>query len=346
MLERKHNMAKDQALARSIGDFFRRCGLTTQDQLDCFSFVAHRYPGAAVVPAPCQGYCSMTLFVEEETVVQFRPQCYSLDLKITKAAREVYDSFAPETKCLATLPNSGLLVYSMDRIKGVSFRDFRDARCGIAVSHENLVWLCRDFASFLSRAWDKTTRTQVKLGVVGKSIVSRLKSLSVDLPIRFRPTARRVLSQIPQVESLPWVLTHGDITAGNIMIDPSSGHLLGLVDWAEAEHLPFGTSIYGLEEILGEMTASGFKYCRDASDLRTIFWNELKKQIPALHESHVLQAVLLARELGVLLWHGIAFDNGAIDRVVEEGRDSDEIYRLDAFLDLEKQWPADVQSKI
>ena len=336
VLEITCNMPTTQAMAGSITDFFLRCGLTVQDQHDCFTFAAQRYPDASITLAPCQGYCSLTLFIDGDKVVQFRPQCYRLDLRNSKEAREIHGCLAPDTKFLATLPNSGLLAYSMDRIDGVTLRDFRDASGGTAVPREILVRLCMDFALFLSKAWNKNTQTQFGLGIVGKSIIPRLKSLCVNLPARFRPTAWRVLSQIHQVEALPWILTHGDITSGNIMISPSSGNILGLVDWAEAEHLPFGVGLYGLEEVLGEMTSTGFKYHRDASDLRRIFWDALRKEIPALHSSHVFKSVQLARDLGVLLWHGIAFDNGAIDRVVEDGKDLEEIYRLDAFLDIKE----------
>jgi len=341
-------MAKDQALVGSVANFFLRCGLTIQDQDDCFTFVEQCYPDSSITLAPCQGYCSMTLFVDGDKVVQFRPQCYGLDLRISSEARDVHGCLAPDTKFLGTLPNSGLLVYSMGRIYGVSLRDFRESKGGAALSREHLSLLCKDFALFLSKAWNKSmqTETQSDLGAVGKSILPRLRSLCANLPPRFRPIASRVLSQIHQVEALPWVLTHGDITDGNMMINHLTGHLLGLVDWAEAEYLPFGVGLYGLEEILGEMTATGFKYHPDASDLRRIFWEVLINETPALHESHVLEGVQLAQDLGVLLWHGIAFDNGAIDRVVEEGKDMEEIYRLDAFFDLKGLQSANRLSKI
>ena len=154
--------------------------------------------------------------------------------------------------------------------------------------------------------------------------------------MRFRSVARSVLEQLQRINALPWVLTHGDITPSNIMVNPLNGRLVGFVDWAEAELIPFGVGLYGLEELLGEMTPAGFQYDQDASALRDIFWSELSKQIPDLRQKQTLEAVKLARDLGVLLWHGIAFDNGAIDRVVEEGRDVEEICRLDAFLEFEK----------
>lgn len=321
----------------SINNFFTRSGLTLEDQLECYSFIDGLYPGWAWEQAPSQGYCSFTVFVGDDVVVQFRPDNYRLDLQTVQAVLEVYGSFAPNTRHIATILKSGLLVYCMNRITGMSFKHVRDINPAKVLAVEYRARLCIDFAAFLSKGWHPGGGERIPLGVVGSSIIPRLQSLSTDLPVRFRPAADGILRQMPLIEVLPWVLMHGDIVPGNIIIEPSSGHLVGLVDWAEAERLPFGICLYGLEEILGEMTGSGFHYHAHATDLRDIFWGELKKLIPELQQAAVLKAVKLARDLGVLLWHGIAFDNGAIDRVVQEGRDVDEIRRLDAFLDLAAQ---------
>jgi hypothetical protein len=326
-------MDQTSVLDTSVDNFFLRAGLTPQDRLDCDAYIQELYPGETIKAASCQGYCSFTVFVGDTIVVQFRPPIYKLDLQIAQAAREVYGPHAPETRYLGTLPSSGLLAYSMNRIEGISFKEFRSANTMAAQCTEHRRRLCKDFAAFLAKGWHSKGSTSIPPGMIGRSLVSRLKALVTDLPIRLQSTARNVLRQLHRIEALPWVLTHGDIIAANIMVDPSSCHLLGFVDWAEAEHLPFGVCLYGLEEILGEMVPSGFRYHSDSNELRSSFWEELKAQIPELQQSHVLEAVKLARDLGVLLWHGFAFDDGAIDRVVQEGRDVEEIHRLDTFLD-------------
>ncbi len=288
----------------------------------------------------------MTLFVGDDLVIQFRPESYRLNLQITVAAREVYGEFAPETKYLGTLPKSGLVVYSMRRIEGISFKHFRATNGFITRSTYFRKELCKDFAALLAKSWIKNKVEGLPLGRVGKSLITRLKSLAEDLPSRFLPAVRNVLRNLHRIEALPWVLTHGDIVAANIMVHPLSGKLTGLVDWAEAERLPFGTCLYGLEEILGEMTSAGFQYYGDAGELRALFWADLQRHLPDLEQKSVLDAVKLARDLGILLWHGIAFDNGAIDRVVQEDRDIEEVRRLDAFLDLRGHEDLDWISKI
>ena len=105
------------------------------------------------------------------------------------------------------------------------------------------------------------------------------------------------------------------------------------MDWAEAEMLPFGICLYGLEEILGRMTADNqFVYYADAEQARAAFWERFRMEVPLLEDEETFEAVLLARDLGILLWHGFAFDDGAINRVVQEGRDCQEICYLDTLL--------------
>ncbi|PQE16029.1 kinase-like domain protein [Rutstroemia sp. NJR-2017a WRK4] len=319
----------------AVDSFLVRNGLSQNDKADCYEFAEHHFPGSTIEVAGCQGYCSLTFFVGDDTIVQFRPRTYKLDLLTVKAAREVYRTFAPQTTYVDTLPKSGLLVYTMSRLQGVSYKEFRTSSTMLVRPTEARTTLCKDFAHFLSMGWRTKIDNVVSRGLIGSSLLSRLELLSKQLPLRFRPVARKILKNIDIVGRLPWVLTHGDIVASNIIIDAATGRLVGFVDWAEGEPLPFGVCLYGLEEILGEMTSAGFQYDEDAPYLRQIFWTELMSQIPELNQAPTMEAVKMARDLGVLLWHGIAFDDGAINRVVEEGRDIEEIRRLDAFLDID-----------
>lgn len=51
--------------------------------------------------------------------------------------------------------------------------------------------------------------------------------------------------------SLPMVLTHGDLSEKNIMVDPVDGRVIGIVNWDNAELLPFGFALYALEHFFG-----------------------------------------------------------------------------------------------
>ena len=232
--------------------------------------------------------------------------------------------------------------------------------------------LVRDFARFLARGWSAAQRdpdVPRRTGKVGSTLRQRVEMMHRDLPARFRPAVEKALASLAAVEALPWTLTHGDVVPSNLMVEPpvplllrrSTGgaaaadddddddtaplRLTALLDWAEAEHLPFGVGLYGAEELFGQTETpwdavgpypprgSRFAYFADADALRTALWDELEARIPALRSDARLRGTVeAARRLGLLLWHGIAFDDGRLDRVVQEGRDDEEIQRLDLFL--------------
>ncbi len=360
----------------SVDAFFSRCRLSPGARLHCDGFVHCRFPTSPAEPAGAQGYCSYTVNVGADTIVQFRPAAHRLNVDLARHASGVYSDLSPLTEFLgtcsctntlgagsgpcpsangSTYPSSvSLYAYSMSRIPGVSLAEFRATSCSGAPQHGDV--LVGDFARFLSRGWYGALQPSDPSlhrfkGPVGRSLHQRLDQMHARLPLRFRPTVAAVLESLDCIEALPWVLTHGDVVPSNIMVDPESFRLRGLVDWAEAEYLPFGAGLYGVEELLGapiedicdtEAGGSGgrypapgtrFWYYPEARWLRRRFWEELVSAIPDLGTDRTLRrTVESARLLGLLLWHGIAFDDGKLDRVVEEGRDDEEIQKLDLFL--------------
>ncbi|KAH8164144.1 hypothetical protein CIB48_g4095 [Xylaria polymorpha] len=312
--------------------FFERCKLPVTVKDDCDAFVRSRYSGS-VRPAPFQGYCSYTLFVGEEVVVQFRPFAHKLDIDMTRTACNIFGHLAPETESLGQLEGTCLYAFSMRKLPGISLSDYRQLSSKSS-AREHMV---RDFAQLQALAWQEARRAEELLEekrTVGSSLTSRLELMSASLPLRFRHLASSILGDISEIEALPWVFTHGDFLAANIMVSPYSGKLTGLLDWAEAEWLPFGVGMYGLEELLGEDNPDGqFVYYPEARRLRHMFWKQLMLLIPELsHNPEVVSLIKKAQKLGILLWHGIAFDDGNLNRVVEEGNDDREIQRLAMFL--------------
>jgi hypothetical protein len=323
-------MADGQAvLSASIDNFFIRCGLDPRARLDCHVFADKLFPGKPITPAHTQGYCSYTVSIDDH-IVQFRPPKYKLDLIVAFAAKIVFGTYAPSTNYNGTVSPHGLLVYVMKKMPGVSYKELTLQAPNLAAKIRKT--LCEDFAVFLAKAWHQRAQISLPLGMIGSSIKQRLERLHIELPPRFRPIVQHVMSQYHLIEALPMVLAHGDIVPSNILLDPTNGHLFGLVDWAEAEMLPFGICLYGLEEILGHMTAENhFIYYAGAEQSRAAFWERFRMEIPLLKDSKTFEGVLLSRDLGILLWHGFAFDDGAINRVVEEGKDCQEICYLDTL---------------
>lgn len=359
--------------------FFTRCGYCPQEtRHHCWALIQKLFPGEQIEEARPQGYCSYTLCVGHDKIIQFRPPMHKLHLAIAEAACETYGALAPKTRHLTIYkPPRSLLtigpaqpidegvvmeeddqdycfdVLSLERIRGTSLAEFRRTsllNLPSPTQQQHRCSVIRHFARFIAKGWIHAHTKQSGSASppcipdrIGTSLRWRLEQLCASLPPRFRPFLSRTWNQFDKItSSLPWVLTHGDIVPANIMVEPASSDspvqelvMTGLLDWAEAEYLPFGVGLYGLEELLGETDRNGrFEYYDEGKELRDLFWTCLEEELTV----GGLTLATLSRDtvddahtLGVLLWHGIAFDNGKLDRVVQEGRDDEEILRLDLF---------------
>ncbi|KAG7051379.1 Protein kinase-like domain protein [Colletotrichum scovillei] len=284
-----------------------------------------------------------------------------------------------------------LCAYLLERVGGVSLTGFRGICAGLETdpraSRRRLV---ADLAVVFADSWRGRREgsgggghgnTGVR-GRVGGSLAWRLEIMEKGLPCEFRDVVRDVRRDLRGIEGLPWVVTHGDLVPDNIMVHPPreeaedeggeawvrrklgwgreerAGGLVGLIDWAEAEWLPFGVGMYGLEEVLGEdvvvggssdvdfvgggsaatttatittttmTTTTRFEYYPEAASLRALFWDEVGRVVG---DEEVIRRAKRAQVLGVLLWRGIAFDDGALGRVVDGERDAWDLQRLRAW---------------
>ncbi|ROW12327.1 hypothetical protein VMCG_00428 [Cytospora schulzeri] len=367
-----------------VDAFFERCNLPPDTRDRCWAFVREAFPGRTIEEVKSQGYCSYTLCVAQDTIVQFRPPVHRLEIRLAEATQGVYGSRAPRTELEGVLaspqssskdyqgrkdcrtpideaiaidddayedePGTSLYVYSMTRIPGISlaelYASLKYSALSLSQLRQQREVIVDHFAKFIATGWNSArpasdSTVSTLRGKVGGSIKWRLEQMKAHLPQRFHSVVRETLDRLDEIESLPWALTHGDVVPANVMVCPPRDNtgisvVSGFVDWAETEYLPFGVGLYGLEELLGETGVDGrFAYYVEAEELRKLFWSRLAVQIlgisihPGTHYRELIEA---AHTLGVLLWHGIAFDNGRLRRVVEEGKDDEELWRLDIFL--------------
>lgn len=374
-----------------VSNFFERCGLPRDTRSRCWELARHAFPNEEIEETKPQGYCSYTLCVGRDTIVQFRPRVHKLDTRVTAAAEHIYGSLAPQTRLLdvmdvpasfspddasgdshrqpedeAVVIDDGcykshvsLYVYSLSRIPGESVTELSASwvqsslpATMIRRQREDII---SEFARFIAIGW-KSARAasdpavSILRGRIGGSIRWRLQKMLAQLPSRFRPAVKSILERMNDIESLPWVLTHGDVVPANMMVQkprdapPRELVLSGFLDWAEAEYLPFGVGIYGLEALLGESDGDGrFDYYPEAEELREHFWLRLESEIPDLRLQTGFEGfrknVETAHTLGVLLWHGIAFDDGRLDRVVDEENpeDAEEVRMLNLFFSRDEK---------
>ncbi|EFQ28538.1 hypothetical protein CGRA01v4_07258 [Colletotrichum graminicola] len=314
-------------------------------------------------------------------LVQFRPRRHAIDAGMCAEARGVLGGrIVPGVEDLGVLTGletagaetggggDALCAYALERAGGVSLTRFRRSSTSSGTDPR----ACRrrivaDLAVVFADAWrGRRDGRDIVKGKVGGSLRWRLEVLVEGLTGELREVARRVMGELAEVEgSLPWVVTHGDLVPDNILVHPPpwgegdgaggrrrkemqerAGGLVGLIDWAEVEWLPFGVGMYGLEEVLGEDvpiedddshgtdTGGGagttrFEYYSEACALRSLFWDEVGRVVG---DEEVIRRAQLAQVLGVLLWRGIAFDNGALERAVDGERDWWDMQRLNAWL--------------
>jgi hypothetical protein len=291
-------------------------------------------------------------------IVQLRPALHALDLNIVRAASMTYPTLAPTVNHLNLALSRGICAYEMKYVSGTPLsRLQRRERSLDAGARQQLEHLITSFAGLMAQSWQsphkvrstsKGARADSPMdespsillqcrGKVGSTIIPRLERLSSELSdAHLRKIARDTIRAVQKIEDYPVILNHGDLIPSNILIDQNTWEITGLVDWAEAEYLPFGTCLYGLEHLLGYLSPalSGLEptwtYYDGATQLRGLFWTRLVEAVPELGIR--MEDLKMIRDVGVLLWHGIAWDDGAIDRVVNEVDDVEDMTKLRAFL--------------
>lgn len=300
------------------------------------------------------------LAAEEHLIVQFRPRRFAVPLVLANRAREIFTPLAPWIReCESSSPevedlgfpvrDMDLQICEMEFLPGTRLSELLPDSSRGQVLHpglmQNLRTLLSGLADFHARAWEagvfgSEERSELRLnGRVGVSLIPRLAQLAKELPTqRLRDVAASALWAVEEdggMDDLPVVLTHGDLLPSNLLVDPRTWQVRGVVDWAEVEELPFGMSLYGLDHLLGTLAPgmTGFMYCGEAEDLREWFWDRLERRVEGLSDGRVRKAIELARTVGILLWKGFAWDDGRIDRVITTAvEDWRELEYLNAFL--------------
>ncbi|KAK8182324.1 hypothetical protein BC567DRAFT_174988, partial [Phyllosticta citribraziliensis] len=304
-------------------------------------------------------------FWNQSLVVQFRPPPFALDIQTASLARTIYGAFAPRVRSLGRFAaqthhtihrdaahsrhqiggdagdTSTLTMTAQTLIPGLPYSAIQPHTPHLSPAQRaRQEALVADFAAFLARGWRRDSDGELPLqsGPLNAATPHKLRQLSAHLPSRrLRSAARRTLAALPLLRLLPLALNHGDVVPGNVMAATDGCGMAGLVDWAEAEVGAWGVPLYGLEFLLGFVgrgegaAAWRWTYYSCAGELRRLFWREIKRRIVELAPS-LMQAIRVARDVGVLLWFGFAWEEGRIDRVVDGVRDPREVLLLETFL--------------
>lgn len=131
-----------------------------------------------------------------------------------------------------------------------------------------------------------------------------LRRLLIALPHRFHSLTQDALEAMPSIMSLPKILLHKDFSICNIIVDDKTGHLTGVIDWAEAEIEPLGLNLHLMQQITGHFhMRTGWRRYTDYNMLKTAFWQILQEQVGGLSRENI-RAIKAAMVLGLLLSRG------------------------------------------
>ncbi|KAI2780042.1 hypothetical protein F4815DRAFT_157391 [Daldinia loculata] len=297
-----------------ITTFFTK---TSATRAQCDSRAAELAGDDTVVPVKVQGVCSYSVYAgrDQEYVVQFRLRSLELRMETAVLAREVYGELAPTVSFEGQMGadgdgdgKEGLCVYLMSRVRGVTHLDFILAYDGPDNSQEWFGWrrnLMVGVARFFALSWNAPQQVSPEdREKLRGTYVRELRLLYSSLPDRFRPIIQNCIDSIDTILSLPMVLLHRDFGTCNIIVDETSCHLVGVVDWAEAEICPFGLNLHSLEALTGKLRLrDGWSRYEDYATLQDVFWSTFAQQVGGVDEDTV-QTIKLARITGLLLSAG------------------------------------------
>ncbi|KAL6827673.1 hypothetical protein V8C40DRAFT_286659 [Trichoderma camerunense] len=302
--------------------------------------------GGNVIPVEGQGNCSYSVYAgpDLEYVVQFRLKSLKLKPETTALASKIYGALAPEVSFEGEIGDDvegkePLYVYVMRRIQGITHLDFLLAHDLPDNSEEKVTWrktFMVDIARFFAISWNNPQKVgSAYRDQLGREYTKELQLLLSALPNRFHAIIEHCIRSMDDVMSLPMVLLHQDFSTCNIMVDETSCHLVGVIDWAEAEICPFGLNLDSLQSFTGKLDyRQGWTRYQDYADLQDTFWDIFTQEVGGLTKGEI-QAIKLARIIGLLLSHGftrrLANESPAVPiRDDEDGRYN--MLSLDGFL--------------
>ena len=137
-----------------------------------------------------------------------------------------------------------------------------------------------------------------------RKYVHELHILLDALPTRFHSSIKRCLDSLDDILSLPMVLMHQDFGFSNIFVEEQSCHLVGVIDWAEAEICPFGQNLDMLQSITCKFhLKDGWQPFSDHHDLQDCFWRTFQDETK-VHDPVTLQTIRIARIMDSLFSWG------------------------------------------
>ncbi|PQK15975.1 hypothetical protein BB8028_0006g02970 [Beauveria bassiana] len=315
----------------SIKYFFESSTSVSRQQCDAFVMSRFKTPAQ---PVQVQGVWSYTVTAgaNNPRIIQFREEHSSLDPSKMALVEQAASGFVADILYLGTIGEQRPLhIYEMNKLPGEVYiiaADHSIPQPDDAKSRQRNT--IKDLARFFAQSWNCKLPPPSDPVTLAAEYGFKLGRLAETLPARFSQTLLSLESQLPLVFSkLPHSVTHGDLCELNILVDPRTGHITGIVDWAEVRVLPFGFALWAVENILGFMNAEGWHYYDNQDELRTLFWATFLQQAKGCTEQD-MELIHTARLIGLFCRYGFTTEGEKILGVVGDEAISSLAY-LDAF---------------
>jgi hypothetical protein len=185
---------------------------------------------------------------------------------------------------------------------------------------------------FFASAWINRPTTEAPSGLQTE-YGAILDMLILEMPNSLHSTINKVRQNLALIfrPGFPVAVQHDDLLENNVHVDEATGHITGIVDWANAKIAPYGISLGGLETVLGIQTSTEWHFHPSHVRLRQQFWDTFDSEIGAISDLD-RHSIEVARLMGLLRTHGIEWKNDMSGVYLEKLLLMPSTLSLDSFL--------------
>ncbi|KAF5023098.1 hypothetical protein F66182_4855 [Fusarium sp. NRRL 66182] len=244
---------------------------------------------AAITPVDSPGSMSYTVVCSgcpgplSDIIVSFREQCALLDGNMIELAKAIHGDLVPESTCKGIIEGSDppLSIYSMPYLRGSSYIEALSFNVNLDPDEEaKHITFVKSLARHFARSWlgsqqiDHQTQQDLEEQQIQKRLYLLMQESS--LSILFKSMISELIELLPSLfsQDYPKVLTHNDFSVTNILVEPETLEITGIVDWSLASIMPFGLDLDMLFLAMGFSTREGWHYYTCQPLLHDTFWDE------------------------------------------------------------------------
>ncbi|KAK4224848.1 hypothetical protein QBC38DRAFT_422728 [Podospora fimiseda] len=334
-----------------IDQFFADRKSPTRDECDKLALSITGASTLRQVSTP--GSLSYTVICEkkaengtDEVVASFRERGSWLKYDILAIAWEIHRRLVPEATFQGAMPGSDSLlgIYTMSFVPGVACLEVLSWEVEMDAEEESKhVVFIKHLARYFARCLSTPQSAPPHARESQKEDISRRLAI-----LKFNPsfdiissyTVSELEAALPQLftQNHPQVLTNGDLSKTNILVDPDTYEITGIVDWSLAFVRPFGMELDTLLLVTGCMDMAGWHDYTCKTALIDAFWEEfwagafmLEIQEDDKSRKQDFRALAeIAMKIGAILCYGFQRN--------EDGSASEVVYISESMLNTLKGW--------